>query len=219
MKRERCGMSVLDTLSTPFRFRSASDIFYFVERILNERSYIICCEVIPVQGISGKDSDKRFCAYVLSPLQKFEQSESVGRSVSPRTVMSRTFIRVAYGTFPVEPVTEIVTFDIVAAWKTQKLRIHVFHHRHQILTQTVLSVVECLREQCYTREPIFAILISCDTESGIFGSGSVSGEVHGECIFCPGITQPSNLLTGINCFAVKTFQTYGNRTFGVSLGI
>ena len=152
VKREGLGVTIARTNCSPFGGGVAHDIFYLVKRILNERLYVFAIQVVTVQDISCKDTHNRLSARVLSPLAELQQSQSIGRTIAPRTLVSRTLVGVAYGLLPVESVRKVVALQIVASRESQELRLHLSHHLHEVDTQTILPALEAGSKQGYSRQ-------------------------------------------------------------------
>src|SRR5574344_149047 len=97
--------------------------------------------MVAVQRVSCENSKYRFSSQIFNPFKVFQKSESVIRTVSPRTVMSRTFIGITDSGFPVKAIGKSITCHIVSSGEAKKFRIHVLHHGHEIRAKSVSSVV------------------------------------------------------------------------------
>ena len=209
-------MAVAGSHGTPFGgLCVAHDILDLVEGILDEGLDVVAVEMVAVEHIAGEDSHDGLAANILGPLQELEQSETVGGTVAPGTLVAGTEVRVADGLLPVEAVGEVVALEVVASGEAQELGIHVGHHLHEVGAQAVLAILEAGGKEGDTCELDAAGLVGDDEKAGILRVGLAVG--GGELIvdLLPTASEAAHLGLGIGGGAVGTLQGDGERAHGL----
>ena len=99
--------------------------------------------------------------------------------------MSGTLIGIADCALPVKAVAEVVALDIVATRETQKLRLHLAHHLHEILAQSVGTVIERLRKEHRLAQIVRSPVVGRDDKACVFRGFDLFGHRQLEGLLLP----------------------------------
>ena len=133
-----------------------------VERVLHVRFEIRPrIHVRAFERVAGVHRQQRLGVHVLAPEQEFVEAQAVGRAIAPRRHVPGAIRQRADRLLPLEPVGDLIALEVVAAGKTQELRLHVDHHLHDVRTESVRLILERRREQRHQAEPDGAGAIDC----------------------------------------------------------
>ena len=88
--------------------------------------------------ISQPDASGHFGPYggrfvpevLMAPLEELEQAHAVRGLIVPRTAVRRPIDEWTDGLLPIETLVDVVAFKVVAAGKTEELRMHRGHFSH-----------------------------------------------------------------------------------------
>ncbi len=211
-------MSVAHTLCAPLGLWTARDILDLVEGILNEAVDVVGSEVVAAERVTGEDTKDRLCATVLRPLQKLQQTKTVGRAIAPRTHVARSLIGIADGALPVEAVAEIIALEVVAAGEAQELRLHPAHHLHEILAESVRPVVERLREEHRFAQVIRSLIVGSDDKACVLRGLDLFGHGQLEALLLPVLPESVDLCGGKDRLAVVADKAQRERSATAFLG-
>ena len=129
------------------------------------------------------------------------EAQPVGRAITPRRHVPGAIRQRPDRLLPLEPVGDLIAFEVVASGKPQELRLHVDHHLHDVRTESVRLILERRREQRHQAEPDRAGAIDCEHVARLRGGCHLAG-LQREFVLLPGRRQSADGLRRVDRPAV-----------------
>ena len=214
---ERRRVAVLRAPGAPRSVHIAGHIFDFLQRLLNERIEVRArVDVSAFKGIAAINCQYGLSFHVFAPLQKFQKPHSVSRAIAPRAGVAVALFNRTQRLFPFESSLDCIALQVIAAGKTQELRVQVHQHLHQILAQAVRAVVPSRREKRHKAEPDRSRPVECNHKTGPCGRSDFAG-LERQLEFLPFGREPGELFPRVN--AASVFAQNGKRDRAGKAGI